>query len=65
MKKARTKTTKSLKCERPGCGHSWDDHEHSTSPVPKAEELSESCLRLKCACRGYAGLGPASLRRGA
>ena len=24
-----------LLCER--CGHSWDWHEHSESPVPKAE----------------------------
>lgn len=59
----RKPTVKILRCDR--CCHSWDWHEHSESPVPKTEPRKEQCLKLDCACRGYVGLGPASLRRSA
>lgn len=55
------KTTTGLRCERPGCGHAWAEHSHSSHPVPGKE--SEVCLANGCTCMGYIGFGPASLRR--
>lgn len=51
-------TTKGLKCER--CGHPWAWHEHAHSPVPAAGQ--ERCISEACACPGYVGYGPASLK---
>lgn len=63
MTRKAKKTIRALRCERPGCGHHWADHEHSAHPVPKAEP--ERCWHIGCLCSGYVGLGPASLRRSA
>ena len=52
--------TKPLKCERPGCGHGYGIHTHGPSPVPQVD--GERCTVDGCACSGYVGYGPASLR---
>ena len=52
--------TKPLKCERPGCGHNWGTHNHDNAPIPN--QGGNGCVAVGCACSGYVGYGPASLR---